>query len=425
MRNWYNDMGRPSRGLAPMVDGSDLPYRLLVRRYGVQLTWTPMYNAPQLQTNEKLRKTLISELHTGKDCDRPLVLQLAGHDPAIVAMAYDSLAQEAGDCFDIVELNMGCPQAVALRGHYGAWLMDKPDIYLKVLGRLVTIAHGRHHVAVKTRIWPTREETLKMCTQIADIGVDMLTLHGRLRTQRTGNGVGPPNWEMLGEVFGELRRQFPSLVLFANGGVWSRESHERLLAISRADGTLAGSQILENAALYNSVAGLAGVDGSTLSSDLKEQLRLAEEKTSKTISLVPCTYKPSSIFLSFDLEAPVYSEVVKGWTPPLSSSHPITVTIGDSIERRLERIYLALEYIELARAHIGYITPSHIVSHTMRLVGRELMAANVDLRTSLTENLTPFVEYLERAQAVVVELCARFTQGRCCLPEPVESQAES
>jgi len=53
--------------------------------------------------------------------DRPLAIQFCGHDPDIMVQAA-MLAQNHGDYIDI---NLGCPQAIAKRGRYGAFLQDE------------------------------------------------------------------------------------------------------------------------------------------------------------------------------------------------------------------------------------------------------------------------------------------------------------
>lgn len=83
---------------------------------------------------------LVDELKHGESIDRPLVLQLSGNNPSNFELAYNTLVQMgAGCCFDVVELNMGCPQAVALRGKYGAYLMGHLDLAEEILRTLVAV----------------------------------------------------------------------------------------------------------------------------------------------------------------------------------------------------------------------------------------------------------------------------------------------
>lgn len=89
---------------APMVGCSDLAFRLLVRRYGVDLTYTEMYHADRFVADAEYRHAVF-ESQLSPD-DRPLVVQLGGNDvQTLVAAAL--LAQP--HC-DAVDLNLGCPQ---------------------------------------------------------------------------------------------------------------------------------------------------------------------------------------------------------------------------------------------------------------------------------------------------------------------------
>ena len=117
---WYRAMGSPQRVLAPMVDQSEPAFRLLCRKYGAQLCYTPMVNARHFMSNARYRRECVQ---TWPAADRPLVAQLAGDDEASLvpcALAFARLG------VDGVDLNLGCPQAIARKGHYGAFLLPEP-----------------------------------------------------------------------------------------------------------------------------------------------------------------------------------------------------------------------------------------------------------------------------------------------------------
>ena len=62
--------------LAPMVGASELPFRLLCRKYGAQLAYTPMMSSEKFAVDEDYRKT---EFQTNPE-DRPLVAHFSGNN---------------------------------------------------------------------------------------------------------------------------------------------------------------------------------------------------------------------------------------------------------------------------------------------------------------------------------------------------------
>lgn len=56
-RAWahWEKLGRPKLIVAPMVDNSELPFRMLCRKYGAQAAYTPMLHSRIFSENEKYR----------------------------------------------------------------------------------------------------------------------------------------------------------------------------------------------------------------------------------------------------------------------------------------------------------------------------------------------------------------------------------
>lgn len=83
---------------APMVNQSDLPFRMLVRRYKASLVYTQMLLPDRLLNDQDYLEFHIREL--GEQYDRPVVVQLCGNDPEVVVQAARKVQ---GSCDAVVD----------------------------------------------------------------------------------------------------------------------------------------------------------------------------------------------------------------------------------------------------------------------------------------------------------------------------------
>lgn len=65
--HWTN-LGRPKLIVAPMVDNSELPFRLLCKKYGAQAAYTPMLHSRIFSETEKYRKEEFTTCKVGSYC---------------------------------------------------------------------------------------------------------------------------------------------------------------------------------------------------------------------------------------------------------------------------------------------------------------------------------------------------------------------
>ena len=123
-------MGEPKWHVAPMVDASELAFRMLCRKYGATCAYTPMMHARLFNETEKYRK----EQFTTCAEDRPLLAQFCANDPQVLLSA----ARHVEAHCDAVDINLGCPQRIARRGNYGSFLMEDLETVRKMVYTLAT-----------------------------------------------------------------------------------------------------------------------------------------------------------------------------------------------------------------------------------------------------------------------------------------------
>jgi tRNA-dihydrouridine synthase 1 len=173
--------------------------------------------------------------------DRPLFVQFCANEPATLLAAAKLVAPYC----DAVDLNLGCPQGIARKGHYGAFLQEDQDL----IYRLIRTLHEGLSIPVtaKIRILETREATLAYARNVLAAGASILTVHGRRREQK-GHLTGLADWEMIRY----LRDNLPAeTVLFANGNILQHGDVARALAATGADGIMSAEGHLSDPAIFS------------------------------------------------------------------------------------------------------------------------------------------------------------------------------
>jgi tRNA-dihydrouridine synthase 1 len=172
--------------------------------------------------------------------DRPLIVQFCANDPSALLEAAKMVAPHC----DAVDLNLGCPQGIARKGHYGAFLQEDQDL----IYRLINTLHENLPIPVtaKIRILDTPEATLAYAMNVLSAGASFLTVHGRRREQK-GHLTGLADWS----VIRFLRERLPKdTVLFANGNILQPGDLDQCLETTGADGVMSAEGNLSDPGLF-------------------------------------------------------------------------------------------------------------------------------------------------------------------------------
>ena len=196
--------------LAPMEDVTDEAFRLLCKRFGVDMVYTEFVSSDALirDVNSTLRKLNIY------DQERPVAIQIYGNE---VEPMVEAAKRVEAACSDILDINFGCPVKKVARKGCGAGMLQNIPKLLEITKAVVDAV--KVPVTVKTRLgWDENSKCIvELAERLQDCGIVALTVHGRTRAQMY---TGDADWTLIGEIKKNPRMHIP---IIGNGDVKTPE----------------------------------------------------------------------------------------------------------------------------------------------------------------------------------------------------------
>ncbi|MEC8519739.1 MAG: tRNA-dihydrouridine synthase family protein, partial [Candidatus Thermoplasmatota archaeon] len=224
--------------LAPMSGVTDLPYRLLAKECGADVTITEFTNSTAL-TREAATSWRRMETH---ETEVPFIPQIFGGDPGDRATAAEMLAPAA----DVIDLNFGCPAPKVTNICAGAALMGEPDRLVNMVETIV----DRVDIPVTAKLrlgtgGARANNSTEICERLEAVGARRLCIHGRTLKQRY---AGEADWTSIKEAVEKVE-----VPVVANGDVVDAASAAACLTHTGASGLMIGRGAIGRPTVFSDI----------------------------------------------------------------------------------------------------------------------------------------------------------------------------
>jgi len=219
------DFSTPLYVLAPLAGFTDLPFRSVVKKFGVDLTVSEMISSNALIHNSKKTFKMLEKAPS----EDPYSIQIAGSDQSVIQRAVEILNRQEG--VSCIDLNCGCPAPKVVNNLQGSSLLtDLPKMAETI--RTIKKYSNKEYTSVKMRLGFNEKNHLAQAKLCEDNGADFIAVHGRTRAGRYKAAV---DYDAIAEIKAAV-----SIPVIANGDIDSPQKAQWVLEHTGADGIMIG-----------------------------------------------------------------------------------------------------------------------------------------------------------------------------------------
>jgi tRNA-dihydrouridine synthase len=361
--------------MAPMVSASDYAFRCLVRQYAISmsgsknnhnhnnnvpLTFTQMLHAANLIRDDTFgrnhidlyefeshnhhhpmdgilppppqRDLTVSQRNLFTDCTHngynsnnhpyyappcvqatcgPVIAQLAGHDVTTVVKAAQKIVSMTRGQITGIDLNLGCPQNIARKGNYGAYLMENhPNTACQILKALRQTLPTHILVSAKIRLPYNPTQQVERLQRLCDTGIDFITIHGRDYTENKTTVKHIQLSRLIHAVQTIQEYSHDRIPVIVNGGIELASDAIYLQQVTGAAAIMSSEALLERPDLFGEIHNAMSSSPSSLSQE--EQYVSSSASPSQVSTITPAQRFDKQIQLGLDYIRWCY------YAPPLS-----------------------------------------------------------------------------------------------------------
>ncbi len=223
--------------LAPMAGITNLPFRLICKKFDPGLVCTEMISSKGLYYNDEKTKQLLNM----ENEQRPVAVQIFGNDAQIMGIS----AKEISKIADIIDINMGCPAPKVVKNGEGSKLM----LNLELAGNIIeeVVKSSKVPVTVKIRKgWDKNNITAVELAKIAEEkGASAITIHGRTREEFFSGEV---DLSIIKKV-----KEAVSIPVIGNGNIKTSDEAIEMFEKTNVDGIMIGRGAIGNPWIFKQI----------------------------------------------------------------------------------------------------------------------------------------------------------------------------
>jgi tRNA-dihydrouridine synthase B len=219
------DFSKTLYALAPLAGFTDLPFRSVVKKFGVDLTVSEMISSNALVHNSQKTYRMLEK----SPIENPYAIQIAGSDLDVIKRAVEIINQR--DDVTTIDLNCGCPAPKVVNNLQGSSLLTDLPQMAKVIETIKKYSN-KEYTSVKFRLGfneKNHEEIARICQES---GADYIAVHGRTRA---GRYKSPVDYDAIAQI-----KRVVSIPVLANGDIDSPAKAKWVLEHTGADGVMIG-----------------------------------------------------------------------------------------------------------------------------------------------------------------------------------------
>ncbi len=232
------DFSKTVYALAPLAGFTDLPFRSVVKKFGVDLTVSEMISSNALAYHSKKTHKMLER----SALENPYSIQIAGSNLDVIRKAVEIINDKEG--VDIIDLNCGCPAPKVVNNLQGSSLLtDLPQ-----MGRVIEMikrTSNKAQTSVKIRLGFDTKNHLEIAKVCQESGADFISVHGRTRA---GRYKAPVDYDAIAEIKASL-----TIPVIANGDIDSPAKAQWVVEHTKADGVMIGRAAVGNPWIFHQI----------------------------------------------------------------------------------------------------------------------------------------------------------------------------